>query len=154
MYQKYSASYSTGLMDSGFSASFLFSRTTGDGYTDGTKFEGHNYFIGLGQQLNDDHSLMFTFTGAPQWHNQHSRAIEIWRYQEYGSREEPNRRFNDAYGYLDGEEFSFRKNFYHKPVMSLNWEWDINDNSSFATVLYGSWGRGGGTGPIGDLDNI
>ncbi|MDH5412837.1 MAG: TonB-dependent receptor [Flavobacteriaceae bacterium] len=154
MYQKYSASYSTGLMDSGFSASFLFSRTTGDGYTDGTKFEGHNYFIGLGQQLNDDHSLMFTFTGAPQWHNQHSRAIEIWRYQEYGSVEEPNRRFNDAFGYLNGEEFSFRKNFYHKPVMSLNWEWDINDNSSFATVLYGSWGRGGGTGPIGDLDNI
>jgi len=153
-YQKYAASYSTGLMDNGFSASFLFSRTSGDGYTDGTEFLGHNYFIGLGQQLNEDHSLMFTFTGAPQWHNQHSRAIEIWRYQEYGSIDEPNTRFNDAFGYLNGEEFSFRKNFYHKPVMSLNWEWAINNNSSFATVLYGSWGRGGGTGPIGDINNI
>ena len=153
-YQKYAASYSTGLMDSGFSASFLLSRTSGDGYTDGTKFLGHNYFIGLGQKINDDHSLMFTFTGAPQWHNQHSRAIEIWRYQDYGKNGKPNYKFNDAFGYLNGEEFSFRKNFYHKPVMSINWDWNISEKSSLGTVLYGSWGRGGGTGPIGDINDI
>jgi len=153
-YQKYSASYSTGLMDNGFSASFVLSRTTGDGYTEGTAFEGHNYFIGLGQRINDAHSVMFTFTGAPQWHNQHSRAIEIWRYQDYGQSGEPNKKFNDAWGYLNGKEFSFRKNFYHKPVMSINWDWKINDNSSIGTVLYGSWGRGGGSGPIGDINNI
>ena len=153
-YQKYVAQYSTGLMENGFSASLLFSRTTGDGYTDGTEFIGHNYFIGLGQQLNEKHSLMFTFTGAPQWHNQHSRAIEISRYQEYGTGGQPYTKFNDAFGYLNGEEFSFRQNFYHKPVMSLNWEWETGANSSLSTVLYGSWGRGGGTGPIGDINNI
>jgi outer membrane cobalamin receptor len=153
-YQKYVASYSTGLMDNGFSASLLFSRTTGDGYIQGTAFEGHNYFIGLGQELNDKHSLMFTFTGAPQWHNQHSRAIEISRYQEYGVGGEPNTKFNDAWGTLNGEEFSFRKNFYHKPVMSVNWDWETSENSSLSTILYGSWGRGGGTGPIGDVNNI
>jgi outer membrane receptor for ferrienterochelin and colicin len=153
-YQKFVGSYSTGLMDSGFSASFVLSKTSGDGYTDGTAFEGHNYFIGLGQQLNDDHSLMFTFTGAPQWHNQHSRAIEIWRYQDYGVNGKPNKKFNDAWGTLNGEEFSFRKNFYHKPVMSLNWEWKVNEKTDLGTVVYGSWGRGGGTGPIGDVNNI
>jgi outer membrane receptor protein involved in Fe transport len=153
-YQKYLATYSTGLMDNGFSASFLLSRTTGDGYTEGTKFEGHNYFIGLGYRPNADHSLMFTFTGAPQWHHQHSRAIEISRYQEYGTVKEPNRKFNDAWGYYKGEEYSFRRNFYHKPVMSLNWDWSISEKSSLSTVLYGSWGRGGGSGPIGDLGGI
>ncbi len=152
-YQKWIGSYSTGLMDNGFSASFVLSRTTGDGYTEGTAFEGHNYYIGVGKKL-DKHNLMFTFTGAPQWHNQHSRAIEIWRYQDYGKGGQPNTKFNDAWGYLDGKEFSFRKNFYHKPVMSINWDWEINDQTTLGTVAYGSWGRGGGSGPIGDVNNI
>ncbi len=153
-YQKYVFSYSTGLMDNGLSASLLFSRTTGDGYTDGTAFEGHNYFIGLGKRLNDAHSLMFTFTGAPQWHHQHSRAIEIWRYQDYGSGGEPNPKFNDAWGYLNGKEFSFRRNFYHKPVMSLNWDWKLSETANLSSVFYGSWGRGGGSGPIGRINGI
>ena len=42
-----------------------------------------------------------------------------------------------------------RRNFYHKPVANLNWDWNINDNSSLSTVLYASWGRGGGTGNYG-----
>jgi outer membrane cobalamin receptor len=153
-YQKYVASYSTGLMNNGVSASILFSRTTGDGYTEGTAFVGHNYFIGLGYKANDKNNFMFTFTGAPQWHNQHSRAIEIWRYQNYGTGGEPNTKFNDAFGYLNGKEYSMRKNFYHKPVMSLNWEWELSDSANLSTVLYGSWGRGGGSGPIGRINGI
>lgn len=152
-YQKFVASYSTGLLDSGLSASVLLSRTTGDGYIDGTEFEGHNYFIGLGYKINDNNKLMFTFTGAPQWHNQHSRATEIYKYIQYGgTAEEPNRKYNPQWGYLNGEVFTWRRNFYHKPVMSLNWDLNINDNSKVSTVLYGSWGRGGGTGPIGKIN--
>lgn len=152
-YQKFVGSYSTGLLDSGFSASVLFSRTTGDGYVDGTEFEGHNYFIGLGYKINDNNKLMFTFTGAPQWHNQHSRATEISSYIQYGgSDDEPNRKYNPQWGYLDGEVYTWRRNFYHKPVMSLNWDLNISDKSKLSTVLYGSWGRGGGTGPIGRIN--
>ncbi len=151
-YQKYMATYSTGLMDSGFSASVLLSRTAGDGYVDGTYFEGHNYFIGLGYRVNDKNSLMFTFTGAPQYHGQHSRAIEISTHQKYGEDGEINRKYNDSWGYLNGEEFNYRQNFYHKPIMSLNWDWNISENSSLSTVAYGSWGRGGGSGPIGKIN--
>src|SRR5690606_17346392 len=32
---------------------------------------------------------------------------------------------------------------------NLNWDWKINDESSLSTVLYASWGRGGGTGNYG-----
>ena len=49
-------SYNTGKMKNGLSASFLMSRTTGNGYVDGTKFEGGNYFIGLGYELNSPSS--------------------------------------------------------------------------------------------------
>ena len=36
--------------------------------------------------------------------------------------------------------------------MSLNWDFNVSDNSKISTVLYGSWGRGGGTGPIGRIN--
>jgi len=152
-YQKYVASYSTGLLESGLSASVLFSRTTGDGYIDGTQFEGSNYYIGLGYRVNDNNRLMFTFTGAPQWHNQHNRATELDNYINYGgTADEPNRKYNPQWGYLNGEVYTWRRNFYHKPVMSLNWDLKVSEKSKVSTVLYGSWGRGGGTGPIGRIN--
>lgn len=50
-------SYNTGLMDNGLSVSALMSRTAGDGYVDGTAFEGYNYFLAIGYNPNDKHSL-------------------------------------------------------------------------------------------------
>ncbi len=151
-YMKESASYSTGLLENGLSASVLLSHFSGDGYVDGTKGDGWNYFIGLGYEINEKHSLMFTFTGAPQWHHQNSYANPINVSQQYGSNGEPNRKYNSNWGYLNGEEFSYRRNFYHKPIMSLNYDWLINDKMNLSTIVYGSWGRGGGTGPIGKIN--
>ncbi|WKK65986.1 TonB-dependent receptor [Lutimonas zeaxanthinifaciens] len=157
-YTKVQGSYSTGLLESGFSASILISHTQGDGYVDGTKFEGNNYFIGLGYKFNDAHDLQFIFTGAPQWHHQKSFAPSIADHQLYQKNgpdpdaTTPNRKYNGDWGYFDGKEYSFRRNFYHKPVMSLNWEWVINDKMRLSTVVYGSWGRGGGTGEIGRIN--
>jgi len=151
-YNKESASYSTGLLDSGFSMSVLLSHFSGDGYVDGTKGDGWNYFIGLGYKINEKHDLMFTFTGAPQWHHQRSRETEISTYQKYGSEKDPDIKYNDQWGYKNGKEWSFRRNFYHKPIMSLNWDWVFNDKSSLSSVFYASWGRGGGTGEIGRIN--
>ena len=150
-YLKTQASYSTGKMENGFSASILLSRTIGNTFADGTKFEGHNYFIAFGYELNEKHNFQFTFTGAPQWHNQRSFANRISEYIKYGDpvNKTPNIRYNSDWGYLNGREYSWVRNFYHKPVASLNWDYTINDKMKLTTVLYGSWGRGGGTGNIG-----
>src|SRR6056300_695530 len=43
-----------------------------------------------------------------------------------------------------------RRNFYNKPLATFNWDWNISDNLKLATSLYGSAGRGGGTGPRGN----
>jgi outer membrane cobalamin receptor len=150
-YLKKSASYSTGVMKNGLSASVLLSQTTGNGYVDGTKFEGANYFIGIGYKINAKHDVEFTFTGAPQWHNQRNFANTLADYIKYGnpSKNEPNIKYNSDWGYLNGEEYSWATNFYHKPVMSLNWDYKINDKTKLSSVAYASWGRGGGTGNIG-----
>ncbi|WP_339697205.1 TonB-dependent receptor [uncultured Marixanthomonas sp.] len=153
-YLKNVVSYSTGLSENGWSGSFLFSRTAGDGYINGGSFEGYNYFAAIGYKPNENHSLEFTVTGAPQWHHQRSRGIAISELLKYGNDGEPNRKYNDEWGYKDGKEYSFRRNFYHKPVLNLTWDWDITDATKLTTTTYASFGRGGGTGEIGEINGM
>ena len=47
-----------------------------------------------------------------------------------------------------------RTNYYHKPVWSLNWKWNVDEQSSLSTTFYGSKGRGGGTGPMNTRDTF
>ena len=47
-----------------------------------------------------------------------------------------------------------RTNYYHKPVYNLNHLWKISDQMSLSSVLYGSNGRGGGTGPLNSRGNF
>jgi len=152
-YLKFLATYSTGKMKNGLSASVLLSRTTGDGYVDGTKFEGHNYFIALGYEINAKNNIQFTFTGAPQEHNQRSTSPTIRQYLDAGNGvNDPNKKYNRDFGYLNGEEYSFKTNYYHKPVASLNWDYAINETTKLSTVLYASWGRGGGSSAVGGIN--
>ncbi|PKB16888.1 TonB-dependent receptor domain-containing protein [Flavobacterium sp. 5] len=154
-YLKTQASYSTGKLDNGLSASILYSHTQGDGYVDGTDFEGDNYFIALGYATkNNKHDIQFTFTGAPQWHNQRNSSITIAQYQKYGTDEDPNTRYNSDWGYLNGEKFNMTRNYYHKPVGSINWDYNINETSKLSTVVYGSWGRGGGSRGTGGVRGL
>lgn len=148
-YLKTQMSYATGKMKNGFSASFLLSQTRGDGYVDATRFESANYFVALGYEINPKNDIQFTFTGAPQWHDQRSNAPTLNQYLNYSSNGEPNVRYNSDWGYLNGSEFNFRTNYYHKPVMSVNWDSKFSDKMKLSTVIYGSWGRGGGTNGAG-----
>ncbi|PWL40102.1 TonB-dependent receptor [Flagellimonas aquimarina] len=146
-YMKMTASYNTGKSENGFAASILLGRTDGDGYIQGTKFEGYNYFIGLGYEPNDKNSFQFVLTGAPQVHNQRTSSFfnvaTIEDHLQYGAR------YNFNGGTLNGEEFGWRRNFYHKPIASLNWDHKFNDKTTLSTSAYASFGRGGGTGDIG-----
>jgi len=58
-YFKSTAGYNTGLMENGFGASVMLSHWQGDGYNDGTKGEGQNYFISFGYKANEKHSFNF-----------------------------------------------------------------------------------------------
>ena len=153
-YHKSMFSYNTGKYESGWSSSILMSRTAGSMYADGTAFEGYNYYFALGFNPSAKHDFQFTITGAPQWHNQRAFQSKISDHIKYGgTEEEPNRRYNQNWGYLNGEEYSMTRNYYHKPVMSLNWDWKFTDATKLNSVVYASFGRGGGTGDAGGIDN-
>lgn len=157
-YHKTLYSYNTGKLANGWSSSFLLSRTAGAMYIDGSNFEGYNYYFALGYKPNEKHDFQFTFTGAPQWHNQNF-TNSIATYLDMGDGKlngvkaaDPNRRYNSNWGLLNGEQFSTNTNFYSKPVLSLNWDWKMSEKSKLSTVLYASFGRGGGTGVLGSIN--
>ncbi|MEP2278649.1 TonB-dependent receptor [Maribacter sp.] len=151
-YLKTTVAYNTGKSENGFAASILLGRTAGDGYVQGTEFEGYNYFIGLGYEPNEKHNFQFILTGAPQVHNQRTSSFfnvaTLADHLEYGAK------YNYNGGTLNGEEFGWRRNFYHKPITSLTWEWKASEKSTLSTSAYASFGRGGGTGDIGSGPNF
>ena len=143
-------SYSTGLNEKGWGLSFLLSHWQGDGYNDGTQGQGQTYFFSVGYKPSEMHAFNFSVTGAPQWHNQnYSKNLSDYDRDGDGTITNEEQRYNNNWGYLNGDVYTWRKNFYHKPVANLNWDWNIDNNSSLSTVLYGSIGQGGGTGPYG-----
>ncbi len=146
-YFKGTLSYDSGLKGK-WAYSFMFDHWQAHRkYSDGTAGQGQNYFIGIGFVPNDKHSLNFLLTGAPQYHDQNfSKSLED--YARYG------KRYNNNSGFLDGERYTLRRNYYHKPIINLNWDWTISDKTNLSSVAYASFGRGGGTGPAGSSRNI
>jgi hypothetical protein len=141
-YLKTTATYNTGVSKKGWGTSVMLSHWQGDGYNDGTRAQGQTYFISFGYQPNENHNFNFLITGAPQWHDQNfTKRISDYLSKGY--------KYNNNFGFFNGEYLTERRNFYHKPVINLNWDYKISDASSLSTVFYGSFGRGGGTGSYG-----
>ena len=148
-YIKTTALYNTGVNDKGWSSSYLLTKWSGNGYIYNTSGAGWTYFASVGfSPEGSAHSLNLSALGAGQWHHQRDVWVSIRDYQNFGE-EGIDRRWNTNGGTLNGEEFNMRRNFYNKPLATLNWDWDISDNVQLNTSLYGSAGRGGGTGPRG-----
>merc|ERR1712000_280136 len=83
----------------------------------------------------------FTAFGAQQEHGQRYNRSTIAELQATDS---GPRRANKDWGYKNGEVYHQSFNFYHKPQMSINHLWNINDKSALSTALYASFGSGGG----------
>lgn len=145
-YMKIGATVSTGLMDNGFAATVSGAKTVGDGYVDGTQFEGYNYFLNISKNIGANHRISFTSFGAPQVHGQRQNPhlIETYRNAESGNR------FNSDWGLRGGKVVHVENNFYHKSQTSLNHYWTISNKSTLSTALYASFGSGGGGGKGGE----
>lgn len=148
-YQKSTFKVSTGLNDNGFAATILGSKISGEGFVDGTEFEGYSYFMNLSKIFNEKHTLTFTLFGAKQRHGQRQNksTIETYRLNENGIK------YNPDWGYKNGQVTHIEDNFYNKPQASLNHYWTIDETTSLSTILYASKGTGGGGGTAGDESN-
>ena len=142
-YNKVSFSVSTGLTENNWAISLLGAKTTGDGYIQGTEFESYSYFVNISKRLNEDHHLSFTAFGAPQKHNQRNRndRLTIAQWQMVPGKY----KYNPTYGFdMNGQQHASAYNVYHKPQISLNHFWKIDDKSNLSTSAYVSIGNGFG----------
>lgn len=142
-------SLSTGMLKNDWAITILGSRKWGDGYIQGTDFEAWNYFVNISKKFGANHQLMFTAYGAPQWHNQRGNydglTVQGWQEAKNYMNNESMYKFNPTYGFdNEGQMRNSNRNFYHKPIMSLNHIWQINEYSSLSTALYASIATGGG----------
>ena len=150
--------FTSGRMDNGLGISLAGSYKQGDGWVDGNFTKGYFYYLRVDKQLGK-HLVSFTGFGAPQEHGQRPFSAELGQVDtEYaeslgipGSVNEQlnvankGRRYNDTWGYLNGEIFNTRKNYYHKPQFSLRHSWQPTDRLFWSNVAYLSIGNGGGT---------
>jgi len=141
-------SYNTGLLKNGFSTSINLGYQSGEGYIKGTAFKAYNYFMNFGWK-NQAHEWQFSILGAPQNHGQRAKSYfnmaTIATYLKHGVK------YNYNHGYLNGKDYNWTENYYHKPIISLSWDWNIKPKSMLSTTLYTSFGRGGGTSDLGRL---
>ena len=149
-YTKVGFAVSTGLTENNWAITLLGAKSSGNGYVQGTEFESYTYFVNISKRINDAHQLSFTAFGAPQWHNQRSNngmKISEWQKQPL------KYRYNPSYGFdMNGQRKVSAYNKYHKPQISLNHFWTINEKSSLSSALYVSIGNGFGYSGQGYAD--
>ena len=137
----------TGENKHGTAFTFVGSRTSGPGYVDATYIDAWSYFMALSQKIGKKHRLQLTVIGAPQKHGQ--RDNSEYSAQTFEEVDKNGEKYNPNWGWLGGEMYNERNNFYHKPQIALNWYYSINKKAFLATSAYVSVGSGGGSGILG-----
>ncbi|WP_310394242.1 TonB-dependent receptor [Hymenobacter sp.] len=166
-YQKYSLMLSSGQLKGDWAFTVYGSRRTSDGWVDKAFDDAYTYF-GTVSKRAGRHSLSLTGLGSPQRHGQRSFANFVGIYSDEKAREigvkplaDGNRgfKYNPYWGLLDRYSFdgngnkvsagakalNERTNFYHKPQVNFNDLWQATDKLFVSTVLYASYGTGGGS---------
>ncbi|AXG68641.1 vitamin B12 transporter BtuB [Kordia sp. SMS9] len=155
------ATYSSGLLESGWAYTISAGRRWGDeGFNDGTFYDANSLFLSVEKQINDNHSLNFTGIYAPN-----RRGLSSANTQEVFDLK--GIRYNEFWGYQDGEKRNSRVRRVIEPILMLNHYWDIAENTTLNTNIayqFGEQGRSrldfGGTDidpgsgfPIGNAAN-
>lgn len=171
-YRKASLMLSSGPLKGDWAFTFYGSRRTSDGWVDKAFDDAWTYFGTINKRAGR-HGLSLTGLGSPQRHGQRYFANYVGLYSNQKAREigaaqqlDGDRGFayNPDWGYLDrytldgttkishGQEvINERTNFYHKPQINFNDLWRVTDRLFVSTVLYASYGTGGGSLALADF---
>jgi len=128
----------SGKTNNGWSTSLMMSYSKGLGWVDATYIKALAYFFTAQKQINNQHKLTITLLGAPQEHGQQTIKLSNVEVLNYGQQ------FNKDWGSYNGEVKNASVNFYHKPFLSINDDFKINNKTTLSTSIYFSLGYGGG----------
>ena len=123
------ATYASGLVEGGWSYAFSLGRRWGnEGFQDGTFYNANSFFVSVEKKINDKHSLNFTGFYTPNKRGKSSpNTQEVYDLK--------NIKYNEYWGYQDGEKRNSRIKRIAEPVLMLNHYWDVTDKTSLNTNI-------------------
>ncbi len=154
-----SLSYKSGSLKNGWGLLASGSYKQGNGWVDQLTTQGAFYYVKVQKQVKN-HVISLSGFGAPQQHGQRSfsQSIEFWdstyaanngiSAAQMDAVRNKGLQFNQHWGYrtVDGKQVAMneRRNYYHKPQITLKDFWKVNKKLSWSNMAYVSIGRGGG----------
>ena len=125
-------SYASGALDNGWSYGFsLSTRQGGNGYVDGIFYNAYGYFASVEKLFGTNHRLSLSLLGTPQERGAQQASTQE-AYDLFGSNY-----YNPNVGFQNGKMRNTRVRRTHEPIVTLNYLYDITDNTrlSVATSL-------------------
>ena len=129
------ATYASGLVEGGWSYAFSLGQRWGDeGFQNGTFYDANSFFVSVEKKINDNHSLNFTGFYTPNRRGKSSpNTQEVFDLK--------NIKYNEYWGYHDGEKRNSRVKRIAEPVLMLNHYWDFNEKTSLNTNVAYQFGE-------------
>nr|WP_321228912.1 carboxypeptidase regulatory-like domain-containing protein [uncultured Psychroserpens sp.] len=129
------ASYSSGLIEGGWAYSFSIGRRWGnEGFQDASLYDSNSFFASVEKKINDKHSINFTSIYAPNRRGKSSpNTQEVYDLKGI--------KYNEYWGYLDGEKRNSRIKEVEEPILMLNHYWDISSKTSLNTNVGYQFGK-------------
>ncbi len=131
------AMYASGLLKNGWAYTLSLGRRWGnEGYQDATLYDSNSFFVSAEKKLNENHSLSFTGIYAPNRRGKSSANTQ----EVYDLR---GTKYNEYWGYQDGEKRNSRIKKVVEPIIMLNHYWILNSKSSLNTNVGYQFGEFG-----------
>ena len=131
------ATYNSGMLEKGWAYSLSIGRRWGnEGYQDASFYDSNSAFLSVQKIFNNNHSLNLAAIYAPNRRGKVSpNTQEVYDLKGI--------KYNEYWGYHDGEKRNSRVKRVVEPIILLNHDWSINENSSLETSIGFQFGEMG-----------
>ena len=131
------ATYNSGMLEKGWAYSLSIGRRWGnEGYQDASFYDSNSAFLSVQKIFNNKHSLNFATIYAPNRRGKVSpNTQEVYDLKGI--------KYNEYWGYHDGEKRNSRVKRVVEPILLLNHDWSIDDKSSLETSIGYQFGEMG-----------
>ena len=131
------ATYNSGMLEKGWAYSLSIGRRWGnEGYQDASFYDSNSAFLSVQKIFNNKHSLNFAAIYAPNRRGKVSpNTQEVYDLKGI--------KYNEYWGYQDGEKRNSRVKRVVEPILLLNHDWSIDDKSSLETSIGYQFGEMG-----------
>jgi len=131
------ATYNSGMLEKGWAYSLSIGRRWGnEGYQDASFYDSNSAFLSVQKIFDNNHSLNLAAIYAPNRRGKVSpNTQEVYDLKGI--------KYNEYWGYQDGEKRNSRVKRVVEPIILLNHDWSINENSSLETSIGFQFGEMG-----------